>query len=169
MLTGLVYEVSRSYLELLCLFLMINFQLQASCHLQGDGLVDHPYELLEDAWGAHSHASSPPSSGSKVGPIRSSQNSPGPVTSSQRASHRTVHSSRRKGTPLFQVSLNAAPSWGNTLVLVENTKPIPMPELMLLVPVPSYSSPTPHSTPASPPYVPGDVPKNLDATYMEWL
>jgi len=50
-LTGLVYEVSQSYLEHSWLFLTIRFQLQASCHLQGDGSVDHPYKLLEDAWG----------------------------------------------------------------------------------------------------------------------
>ena len=62
-----------------------------------------------------------------------------------------------------------APGWGNTLVLVENTKPIPVLEPMLPVPSPSYSSPTPRSTPTSPPYVPGDMPKNPDATYMEWL
>jgi len=62
-----------------------------------------------------------------------------------------------------------APSWGNTLVPFENTEPIPVPEPMLLVPGPSYSSPTPCSTPASPPYVPEDMPKNTDATYMEWL
>ena len=68
-LTGLVYEVSRSYLELSWLFLTIGFQLQASCHLQGDGLVDRPYELLEDAWGGCSQAPSPPSSSSKIGPI----------------------------------------------------------------------------------------------------
>jgi len=53
-LTGLVYEVSRSYLELFWLFLTIGFQLQATCHLQGDGSVDCPYELLEDAWGGRS-------------------------------------------------------------------------------------------------------------------
>jgi len=50
-LTGLVYKVSRSYLELFWLFLMIGFQLQATRHLQGDGSVDCPYKLLEDAWG----------------------------------------------------------------------------------------------------------------------
>ena len=48
-LTGLVYEVSWSYLELFWLFLTIGFQLQATRHLQGDGSVDRPYELLEDA------------------------------------------------------------------------------------------------------------------------
>jgi len=53
-LTGLVYEVSRSYLELFWLFLTIGFQLQATCHLQGDGSVDRPYELLENAWGGRS-------------------------------------------------------------------------------------------------------------------
>jgi len=50
-LTGLVYEVSQSYLELSWLFLTIGFQLQASRHLQGEGSVDCPYELLEDTWG----------------------------------------------------------------------------------------------------------------------
>jgi len=44
-----------------------------------------------------------------------------------------------------------------------------MPELMLLVSSPSYSSPTPRFTPASPPCVPGDIPTNPDAAYMEWL
>jgi len=71
--------------------------------------------------------------------------------------------------PLFQVSPNKAPGWGNSLVPVEIIEPIPVLELMLLVPGPSYSSPTPHSTPASPPYVPGDMPVNPDAVYMEWL
>jgi len=168
-LTGLVYKVSRSYLELSWLFLTIGFQLQASCHLQGDGSVDHPYELLEDAWGGHSWAPSPPSSGSKIGPIHSGQNSPGLVTTSQRASRRAAHSSQRKGATLFRVSPNAAPGWGNTLVPVENTKPIPMPEPMLPIPGPAYSSPTPHSTPSSPPFVPGDLPANPDEAYMVWL
>jgi len=58
---------------------MISFQLQVSCHLQGDGSVEHPYELLEDTWGAHSRAPSLPLLGSKVGPIQSGQNSPGPI------------------------------------------------------------------------------------------
>jgi len=39
---------------------------------------------------------------------------------------------------------------------------------MLPVPGPSYLSPTPHSTPSSPPYVPGDIPENSDAMYIEW-
>jgi len=45
----------------------------------------------------------------------------------------------------------------------------PCAEPMLPVPSPSYSSPTPHSTPASPPYVPGDMPVNPNMVYMEWL
>jgi len=161
-LTDLVYEVSRSYLELVWLFLMIGFQLQATCHLQGDGSVDCPYELLEDAWGGRSRAPSPPSSSSEIGPIRSGQNSPGLVTTGQRASHRAVRSSRKRGVTLFQVSPNVAPGWGNTLVPVENTEPIPVPEPMLPIPGPAYTSPTPRSTPSSPPYVPGDLPANPD-------
>ena len=90
-------------------FLMIGFQLQVSCHLQGDGSVDHPYELLEDVWGIRSRAPSPPSSGSEIGPIRSGQNSLGPVTTSQQASCQVACSSRRRGTPLFRVSPNTAP------------------------------------------------------------
>jgi len=50
-LTGLVYKVSQPYLELFWLFLTIGFQFQATHHLQGDGSVDCPYKLLEDAWG----------------------------------------------------------------------------------------------------------------------
>ena len=42
-------------------------------------------------------------------------------------------------------------------------------EPMLPVPGPSYSSTTPRSTPPSPPYVPGDMPVNPNAVYMEWL
>jgi len=61
------------------------------------------------------------------------------------------------------------PGWGNTLVPIENTEPIPVPEPMLPVPGPSYSSPTPRSTPSSPPYVPGDLPSNPDESYMAWL
>jgi len=140
-LTGLVYEVSQSYLELFWLFLTIGFQLQATCHLQGDGSVDCPYELLEDAWGGQSRAPSPPSSGPEIGPIRSGQNSPGPVTTGQRASRRAARSSRKRGVTLFQVSPNVAPGWGNTLVPVENTKPIPVPEPMLSIPGPTYASP----------------------------
>jgi len=168
-LTGLVYEVSRLYLELFWLFLTIGFQLQATRHLQGDGSVDRPYELLEDAWGGRSRAPSPPSSGSKIGPIRSGQNSPGPVTTGQRASHRVARSSRKRGAALFRVSPNVALGWGNTLVPVENTEPIPVPEPMLLIPGPAYASPTPRSTPSSPPYVPGDLPANPDEAYMAWL
>ena len=52
---------------------------------------------------------------------------------------------------------------------MENTEPIPVPELMLPVPGPSHLSPTPRSTPSSPPYVPEDIPTNPDAAYMEWL
>jgi len=89
-LTGLVYKVSQLYLELSWLFLTIGFQIQVSRHLQGDGSVDRPYELLEDAWGGRSRAPSPPSSGSEVDPIHSGQNSPGPVTTGQRASCRAV-------------------------------------------------------------------------------
>jgi len=111
-LTGLVYEVSQSYLELSWLFLTMGFQLQASCHLQGDGSVDRPYELLEDAWGGCSRAPSPPSSGSKVGPIRSGQNSPGPVTTGQRVSCRAACISQRRGTSLFRISPNVAPRLG---------------------------------------------------------
>jgi len=70
---------------------------------------------------------------------------------------------------LFRVSPNVAPGWGNTLVLVENTKLIPVPEPMLPIPGPSYASPTPHSTPSSPPYVPGDLPVNPDKVYIGWL
>jgi len=168
-LTGLVYEVSRSYLELSWRFLMIGFQLQASRHLQGDGSVDRPYELLEDAWGGCSRAPSPPSSGSEVGPICLGQNNPGPVTTGQRASHRAARSSRKGGATLFQVFPNAAPGWGNTPVPVENTKPIPVPEPMLLIPGPAYASPTPRPTPSSPPFVPGDLPANPDEVYMVWL
>ena len=168
-LTGLVYKVSRSYLGLSWLFLTIGFQIQASRHLQGDGSVDRPYELLEDAWGGRSQAPSPPSSGSEVGPIRSGQNSPGPVMTSQRVSCRAVCSSQKKGATLFRVSPNVAPGWGNTLVLVENTKPIPMPEPMLPIPGPAHPSPTPHPTPSSPPFVPGDLPANPDEAYMVWL
>jgi len=141
-LTGLVYEVSQSYLELFWLFLTIGFQLQATHHLQGDGSVDRPYELLEDAWGGRSRAPSPPSSGSEIGPIRSGQNSPGPVTTGQRASCRAARSSRKRGVTLFRVSPNVAPGWGNTLVPVENTKPIPVPEPMLPIPGPAYASPS---------------------------
>jgi len=165
-LTGLVYEVSQSYLEL---FLTVGFQLQATRHLQGDGSVDCPYKLLEDAWGGRSRAPSPPSSGSEIGPIRSGQNSPGPVTTGQRASRRAARSSRKRGATLFRVSPNVAPGWGNTLVPVENTKPIPIPEPMLPIPGPAYISPTPRSTPSSPPYVPGDLPANPDEAYMVWL
>ena len=168
-LTGLVYKVSRLYLELSWLFLMIGFQLQASRHLQGDGSVDCPYELLEDTWGGRSWAPSPPSSGSEVGPIRSGQNSPGPVTTDQRASRRAARSSWRKGATLFRVSPNVAPGWGNTLVPVENTKPIPMTEPMLLIPGPAYASPTPCPTPSSPPFVPGDLPANPEEAYIVWL
>jgi len=168
-LTSLVYEVSQSYLELFWLFLTIGFQLQATRHLQGDGSVDRPYELLEDAWGGRSRAPSPPSSGSEIGPIRLDQNSPGPVTTGQRASHRAARSNRKRGATLFQVSPNVAPGWGNTLVPVENTKPIPVPEPMLPIPGPTYASPTPRSTPSSPPYVPGDLPANPDEAYMAWL
>jgi len=168
-LTGLVYEVSRSYLELSWLFLTIGFQLQASRHLQGDGSVDRPYKLLEDAWGGRSRAPSPPSSGSEVGPIHSGQNSPDPVTTGQRASRRAAHSSWKRGATLFRVSPNVAPGWGNTLVPVENTEPIPMPEPMLPIPGPAYSSPTPRSTPSSPPFMPGDLPANPDEVYMVWL
>lgn len=70
---------------------------------------------------------------------------------------------------MFRVFPNAAPGWGNTLVPVENTKPIPVPEPMLPVSGPSYSSPTPRSTPSRPLYVPGDIPTNPDMVYMEWL
>ena len=70
---------------------------------------------------------------------------------------------------MFQVSPNVAPGWGNTLVLVENTEPIPVPEPMLPVPSPSHPLPTPHSTPSSPPYVPEDIPINPDTAYMKWL
>jgi len=168
-LTGLVYEVSRSYLELFWLFLTIGFQLQATRHLQGDGSVDRPYELLEDAWGGRSRAPSPPSSNSEIGPIHSGQNSPGPVTTGQRASRRVARSSRKRGAVLFRVSPNVAPGWGNTLVPVENTEPIPVPEPMLPVPGPAYASPTPRSTPSSPPYVPGDLPANPDEVYVAWL
>jgi len=168
-LTGLVYEVSRSYLEPFWLFLTIGFQLQATCHLQGDGSVARPYELLEDAWGGRSRAPSPPSSSSEIGPIRSGQNSPGPVTTGQRASRRAECSSRKRGAVLFRVSPNTAPGWGNTLVPVENTEPIPVPEPMLLVPGPAYASPTPRFTPSSPPYVPGDLPANPDEAYVAWL
>ena len=168
-LTGFVYEVSRLYLELSWLFLTIGFQLQASCHLQGDGSVDRPYELLEDAWGGQSRAPSPPSSGSEVGPICSGQNSPSPVTTGQRASCRVARSSWKRGVTLFRVSPNAAPGWGNTLVPVENTEPIPVPEPMLLIPGPAYASPTPRSTPSSPPFVPGGLPANPDEVYMVWL
>jgi len=168
-LTGLVYKVSRSYLELSWLFLTIGFQLQASCHLQGDGSVDRPYELLEDAWSGQSRAPSPPSSGSEVGPIHSGQNSPSPVTTSQRASRRAVRSSQKRGATLFHISPNAAPGWGNTLVPVENTEPIPVPEPMLPIPGPTYASPTPRSTPSSPPYMPRDLPANPDEAYIVWL
>jgi len=168
-LTGLVYKVSRSYLELFWLFLTIGFQFQATRHLQGEGLVDCPYELLEDAWGGQSRAPSPPSSGSEIGPIRSGQNSPGPVTTGQRASCRAARSSRKRGVTLFRVSPNVTPGWGNTLVPVENTEPIPVPEPMLPIPGPTYASPTPCSTPSSPPYVPGDLPANPDEAYTVWL
>jgi len=168
-LTGLVYEVSRSYLELFWLFLTIGFQFQATCHLQGDGSVDRPYELLENAWGGQSRAPSPPLSGSEIGPIHSGQNSPGPVTTGQWASRRVVRSSRKRGVTLFRVSPNVAPGWGNTLVPVENTELIPVPEPMLPIPGPAYASPTPRSTPSSPPYVPGDLPANPDEAYMVWL
>jgi len=144
-LTRLVYEVSQLYLELSWLFLTIGFQLQASHHLQGDGSVDCPYELLEDTWGGHSRAPPPPSSGSEVGPICSGQNSPGPVTTGQWASRRAARSSQKRGATLFHVSPNVAPGWGNTLVPVENTEPIPMPEPMLPIPGPAYASPTPRS------------------------
>jgi len=164
-LTRLVYKVSRSYLELFWLFLTIGFQLQATRHLQGDGSVDRPYELLEDTWGGRSRAPSPPSSGSEIGPIRLGQNSPSPVTTGQWASRRAAHSSRKRGATLFRVSPNVAPGWGNTLVLVENTEPIPVPEPMLPIPGPVYAS----STPSSPPYVPGDLPANPDEAYMAWL
>jgi len=70
---------------------------------------------------------------------------------------------------LFRVSPNVAPGWGNTLVPVENTEPIPILEPMLPIPGPVYTSPTPHSTPSSPPYVPGDLPANPDEAYMVWL
>jgi len=70
---------------------------------------------------------------------------------------------------LFRVSPNVAPGWGNTLVPVENTEPIPIPEPMLPIPGPAYASPTPRSTPSSPPYVPGDLPANPDEVYMVWL
>jgi len=70
---------------------------------------------------------------------------------------------------LFQVPPNVAPGWGNTLVLVENTELIPIPEPMLPIPGPAYASPTPRSTPSSPPYVPGDLPANPDEAYMVWL
>jgi len=168
-LTGLVYEVSRLYLELFWLFLTIGFQLQATRHLQGDGSVDCPYKLLEGAWGGRSQAPSPPSSGSEIGPIRSGQNSPGPVTTGQWASHRAARFSQKRGVTLFQVSPNVAPGWGNTLVPVENTEPIPIPEPMLPIPGPAYASPTPRSTPSSPPYMPGDLPANPDEAYMVWL
>jgi len=168
-LTRLVYKVSWSYLELSWLFLTIGFQLQASCHLQGDGSVDRPYELLEDAWGGCSRAPSPPSSGSEVGPICWGQNSPGPVTTGQRASRRAARSNRKRGATLFRVSPNAAPGWGNTLVPVENTEPIPVLEPMLPIPGPAYTSPTPRSTPSSPSFVPGDLPANPDEVYMLWL
>ena len=131
--------------------------------------MDCPYELLEDAWGGRSRDPSPPSSGSEVGPIHSGQNSPGPVTTSQRASCRVACSSRNRGATLFRVSPNVAPGWGNTLVPVENTEPIPVPEPMLLIPGPTYSSPTPRSTPSSPPFMPGDLPANPDEAYMVWL
>ena len=70
---------------------------------------------------------------------------------------------------MFRVSPNVAPGWGNTLVPVENTEPIPMPEPMLPIPGPVYTSPTPHSTPSSPPFVPGDLPANPDEAYIVWL
>jgi len=70
---------------------------------------------------------------------------------------------------LFRVSPNVAPGWGNTLVPVENTEPIPIPEPMLPIPGPAYASPTPRSTPSSPPYVPGDLPANPNEAYMVWL
>ena len=168
-LTGLVYEVSRSYLELSWLFLTIGFQIQGSCHFQGDGSVDCPYELLEGAWGGRSRAPSPPSSSSEVGPIHLGQNSPGPVTTGQRASRRAACSSWNRGATLFRVSPNAAPGWGNTLVPVENTEPIPVPEPMLPIPGPAYASPTPRPTPSSPPFMPGDLPANPDEAYMVWL
>jgi len=101
--------------------------------------------------------------------IHSGQNSPGPVTTGQRASRRAARSSRKRGVTLFRVSPNVAPGWGNTLVLVENTEPIPIPEPMLPIPGPAYTSPTPHSTLSSPPYVPGDLPANPDEAYMVWL
>ena len=119
--------------------------------------------------GGRSRAPSPPSSGSEIGPIRSGQNRPSPVTTGQRASHRAACSSRQRGATLFQVSPNVAPGWGNTLVLVENTELIPIPEPMLPIPGPAYASPTPRSTPSSPPYVPGDLPANPDEAYMAWL
>jgi len=122
-----------------------------------------------NAWGGRSRAPSPPSSGSEIGPIRSGQNSPGPVTTGQRASRRAARSSWQRGATLFRVSPNVAPGWGNTLVPVENTKPIPIPEPMLPIPGPAYASPTPHSTPSSPSYVPGDLPANPDEAYMAWL
>jgi len=103
--------------------------------------VDCPYELLEDAWGGHSRAPSPPSSSSKIGPIHLGQNSPGLVTTGQRATHRAACSSQKKGSTLFRVSPNAAPGWGNTLVPVESSEPIPVPEPMLPIPGPTYSSP----------------------------
>ena len=131
--------------------------------------MDCPYELLEDAWGRRSRAPSPPSSGSEVGPICLGQNSPGPVTTGQRASCRAARSSWNRGATLFCVSPNAAPGWGNTLVPVENTEPIPMPEPMLPIPGPAYASPTPRPTPSSPPFVPGDLPANPDEAYMVWL
>ena len=168
-LTGLVYEVSWSYLELFWLFLTIGFQLQANRLLQGDGSVDRPYELLENAWGGRSRAPSPPSGGSEIGPIHLGQNSPGLVTTGQRASRRAACSSRKRGVTLFQVSPNAAPGWGNTLVPVVNTELIPIPEPMFPIPGPAYTSPTPHSTPSSPPYMPGDLPANPDEAYMVWL
>jgi len=70
---------------------------------------------------------------------------------------------------LFRVSPNVALGWGNTLVPVENTEPIPVLEPMLPIPGPAYASPTPRSTPSSPPYVPGDLPANPDEAYMVWL
>jgi len=70
---------------------------------------------------------------------------------------------------LFWVSPNVAPGWGNTLVPVENTEPIPVPEPILPIPGPAYTSPTPRPTLSSPPFVPGDLPANPDEVYMVWL
>jgi hypothetical protein len=141
--------------------------------VSGEGSVDRPIEILEDAWGASSRVSSPPSSESSSGPIRSGQDRPGPVTSGQRASCRAARIAGKQKGLTYRLHVNKPPGWGVSLVVVENENPVPIPE-----PQPSSSAPvldvsppltTPRSTLSSPPYAPEEIPENTDAAYYNWL